>query len=249
VAVQIAGCDPQVMADAARRHVDDGVQVIDINFGCPAKKVCRRAAGSALLSDPALIGRIVRAVELAVDVPVTVKTRTGLTPGDDRGVDAAVVAVDNGAAMVVMHGRSRECRFKGRVDFAAVRQLKSRVQVPVMVNGDIHSVATAKAALTESGADGIMIGRAALGQPWIFAALTGARMPNEMEKWQLICEHVAMMHDFYGEVQGVGIVRKHVIAYLGHMRCSELTPKFVAIGAAAEQRQWLADMALADRAA
>ena len=249
VAVQIAGSDPQVMADAARRHVDDGVQVIDINFGCPAKKVCRKAAGSALLSDPALIGRIVGAVALAVNVPVSVKTRTGLTPGDDKGVDAALAAVDNGAAMVVMHGRSRECKFRGRVDFAAVRRLKSRVQVPVLVNGDIHSVATANVALAESGADGVMIGRAALGQPWIFAALTGARIPNEIEKWHLIYEHVAMMHDFYGEVPGVGIVRKHVVAYLRHMGCSELTSQFLAIGAAAGQRQWLADVALSERAA
>jgi len=249
VAVQIAGTEPQVMAEAARRHVDDGVQVIDINFGCPAKKVCRKAAGSALLSEPTVIGRIVRAVVDAVDVPVTVKTRTGIAPGDDKGVYAALVAVDNGAQMVVMHGRSRACKFRGPVDYESIRRLKSVVNVPVLVNGDIHSVAGANAALAQSGADGVMIGRAALGQPWIFAALTGGELPGEAQKWQIICEHVAMMHAFYGERAAVGIVRKHVIAYLQHMRCSELTSQFLAIGVAAQQRCWLAEMALSERAA
>ena len=241
--IQIAGTDPLVMAEAARRHVDDGVQIIDINFGCPAKKVCRKSAGSALLGDIKLIGRIVSAVSQAVVVPVTVKTRVGLVVGDDLGIEAGRVAVDNGAQMVVMHGRSRACKFNGRADYDPVRRLKSMVSVPVLVNGDIESTVQAEFALAASGADGVMIGRGALGQPWIFSELTGQALPNLQQKWALIMEHVQLMHEFYGEEGGVRIARKHVIAYLQRLGCSGRVREFVKLDGASAQLDWLAFVA------
>ena len=243
VAVQIAGTDPKVMADAARRHVDDGVQVIDINFGCPAKKVCRKSAGSALLADLDLLGRIVAGVVAAVEVPVTIKTRAGLVVGDRLGVQAGRIAAECGAQLIVMHGRSRACRFNGHADYAAVRQLKQTVDVPVLVNGDIDSVEQANTALTATGADGVMIGRGAIGQPWIFAALTGAKIPQRAEQWRLVQEHVAMMHDFYGAQDAVRIARKHVIAYLQRLQCGNYSPHFLRLGDAQQQLDWLACVA------
>ena len=246
VAVQIAGTDPVDMAQAARRHVDEGVQVIDINFGCPAKKVCRKLAGSALLADLDLVARIVHEVAQAVDVPVTVKTRTGLVAGDDLGVAAGCIAAANGAAMIVMHGRSRACRFNGHAEYAAVRRLKARVDVPVLVNGDIGSARDARAALAATAADGVMIGRSALGQPWLFAELTGAAVPDRVHKWRLVSEHVAMMHDFYGAQSGARIARKHVAAYLQRLDCAQLMPQFVTLDGAAQQLTWLDRQAAQD---
>lgn len=246
VAVQLAGTDAQVMADAARRHVDDGVQVIDLNFGCPAKKVCRKAAGSALLGDIDLIARIVETVAHAVPVPVTVKTRLGLTPQDNLGVLAAAQAAAHGAQMIVMHARTRACKFKGPVNYAAVRKLKDLVNIPVLINGDIGSPAQAQDALNLSGADGVMVGRAAVGQPWLFAELTGQALPSDEAKTDLILDHVALMQEFYG-AQAVGLVRKHVIAYFEHLGLHTSTRAFLALDDARKQlsflqhtlRQWL----------
>lgn len=242
VAVQIAGTEPELLADAARRHVQDGVQVIDINFGCPAKKVCRKSAGSALLADLDLIARIVSRVAAAVDVPVTVKTRTGLKPGDELGVRAGLVAAQNGARMVVMHGRSRACKFKGAVDYAPVRRLVEALRgtdVSVMVNGDIDSAQSARAIMTATGAQGVMVGRAAIGAPWIFADLTGQPLPSRSRRWQLIVEHVHSMHEFYGPRSAVGPVRKHVMAYLQQFDLGSLTPAFMQVGEARAQLEWL----------
>lgn len=247
VAVQIAGTDPNVMAEAARRHVDDGVQIIDINFGCPAKKVCRKSAGSALLENLDLVARIVDAVARAVPVPVTVKTRTGLTPADDRGVQAGCIAAANGAQMIVMHGRSRACKFGGHATYAPVRVLKALVNVPVFVNGDITSAATARSALALSGADGVMIGRGAIGQPWLFAELVGERMPDKAQKWQIILQHVSLMHDFYGELGGLRVARKHVLAYLHHLGLAPLAKKFMLLDSAAGQLHWLAQISCYDQ--
>ncbi len=248
VAVQIAGTDPHVMADAARRHVQDGVQVIDINFGCPAKKVCRKAAGSALLGDLDLLARIVAAVAHAVPVPVTVKTRTGLEPGDDLGVQAGLMAAANGAQMIVMHGRSRACRFKGGVDFMPVNRLVESLDasIPVLVNGDIRCRQDAERALRESGAAGVMVGRAAIGRPWLFAELAGQALPDKNAQWQIVVEHVQSMHEFYGTTAAVGIVRKHVIAYLQELGCAALTSQFLALSCAASQIAWLQQCAAAD---
>ena len=250
VAVQIAGTDPEIMADAARRHVQDGVQVIDINFGCPAKKVCRKAAGSALLADLDLLARIVDRVARAVDVPVTVKTRTGLDPEDRLGVAAGRIAAANGAQMIVMHGRSRACKFAGTVDYRPVRalveDLRGAARIPVLVNGDIRSARDAERALAVSGADGVMVGRAALGQPWLFAELTGHPLPSRAQRWQLLLEHVESMHDFYGAQPAVGIVRKHVRAYLEHLGYARFTSQFMSLGRAENQRRWLQQLAAAD---
>lgn len=240
VAVQIAGTDPATMAEAAHRHVQEGAEVIDINFGCPAKKVCRKAAGSALLGDLDLIGRIVAEVVEKVDVPVTVKTRTGLHPGDDIGVQAGVVAARSGASMIVMHGRSRACKFAGAVDYAPVARLVEQVDVPVMVNGDIDSAVAVQRALDATGAQGVMLGRGAMGQPWLFAELTGLAVPSLAQRWEIIAEHLAMMHEFYGERAGVGIGRKHVIAYLQRLGFEKDGFKeFLKLQSARQQLAWL----------
>ena len=219
VAVQIAGTEPKVMADAARRHVDDGVDVIDINFGCPAKKVCKKSAGSALLSDLGLLGDIVQAVAAAVSVPVTVKTRTGLGRDDYAGVDAGRIAESAGAALIVMHARSRACRFVGDVDYNKVRELTSAVAITVLVNGDIWTPSDVRKALSATGADGVMVGRAALGQPWLFQELRGGGLPGLAERWDVVLEHVSLLHSFYGERAGVRIARKHIEAYGRTLGC------------------------------
>jgi tRNA-dihydrouridine synthase B len=243
VAIQIAGTDPAQLADAARRHVDEGVQVIDINFGCPVKKVCRKFAGSALLADLPHVGRLVEAVVNAVSVPVTVKTRTGLTPQDSLGVEAGRIAAAAGAQMITMHGRSRQCRFNGQAEYSAVTRLKQLVSVPVLVNGDIGGVDTATNALIATGADGVMIGRAAIGQPWLFARLAGRPEPDEDARWQTVVEHVALMHEFYGASAGVRIARKHIGAYLQHLDPSGEHRSINQIGDASQQLQWLRERA------
>jgi len=252
VAVQIAGTDPLVMAEAARRHEAEGVQVIDINFGCPAKKVCRKSAGSALLGDLDLLARIVDHVANAVRIPVTVKTRTGLTPGDRRGVQAALIAAASGAQMIVMHARSRACKFKGAVDYTAVSELIADLppaqRIPVLVNGDIRSVADADKALALSGADGVMVGRGALGRPWLFSELTNQQMPSRKERWALVVAHIQHMHEFYGAPAAVGLVRKHVIAYLQELECAEHTQQFLKLTSALDQLSWLQRLIEADQA-
>lgn len=243
VAVQLAGTDPEVLAESARRHVADGVQVIDLNFGCPVKKVCRKLAGSALLAQPDLVTDIVSSVVAAVDVPVTVKTRTGLTPADGLGVEVARRVEDAGASMLVVHARSRACRFVGEVDYAAVAAMKAAVSLPVLVNGDIGSPAQAERALAASGADGVMIGRAAVGRPWLFAALRGRVAPSHSECLQVVEAHVSAMHDFYGEHTGVRMARKHMAAYARTLKLPGLA-QFQALDSAKGQLDWLAALKL-----
>ncbi len=245
-AVQLAGTDPEVLATAAARHVDDGVDVIDLNFGCPAKKVCKKLAGSALLADLVLLEKIVSSVVAAVPVPVTVKTRTGLVPGDGLGLQAALIAEGAGAQMLVMHGRSRACRFVGPVDYLAVAEAKARLSIPVLVNGDITSLAEAQHARRLSGADGVMVGRGALGQPWLFAHLSGRALPDYAQKWAVAQEHLAMMHEFYGEQAGLRIARKHIAAYattLDFAAHSLDLSAFQKLESAAAQTRWLHDAA------
>ena len=238
-AVQIAGNDPSVMAESARRLVDDGVEWVDINFGCPAKKVCRKAAGSALLADIDQISRIVAAVASAVDVPVSVKTRIGLTLDDNAGTQAAVAAQEAGAQLIVMHGRSRACRFKGHACPERLHQARSRLRVPLLANGDIVDLASAEHALRLSGADGVMLGRGAMGQPWIFATLLGHSLPSAEDRLDLIREHLDAMHAFYGEEAGVRIARKHMQAYLQRWGTPELIADFLALSNAQQQHAWL----------
>jgi len=217
IAVQIAGADPRQMADAARYNVARGAEIIDINLGCPAKKVCRVAAGSALLRDEPLIGRILEAVVAAVDVPVTLKTRTGWSPETRNLPRIARLAREAGIAMLTVHGRTRSCGYRGVAELESLRALRPEIDLPLVVNGDIDSPERARAALDYTGADAIMLGRAAQGRPWIFRAIghylvTGRQLPPPQPAWigQLLIEHLEALYSFYGERRGVLIARKHI---------------------------------------
>lgn len=224
--VQILGNEPADMAEAAKLNVDRGAQIIDINMGCPAKKVCRKAAGSALLRDEELVANILEAVVAAVDTPVTLKIRTGWDPDNRNAVRIAAIAEQSGIQALTVHGRTRACGFSGQAEYRTIRDIKEAVRIPVIANGDIDSPEKALAVLNETGADAIMIGRAALGQPWLFrrtaSALDGraaAPEPAPDEIRALILEHVQHLHAFYGEHQGLRIARKHVGWYLEHLPC------------------------------
>ncbi|TMH40967.1 MAG: tRNA dihydrouridine synthase DusB [Betaproteobacteria bacterium] len=217
VSVQIAGADPAMLADAARYNVERGAQIIDINMGCPAKKVCNVAAGSALLSDESLLGRIVEAVVAAVDVPVTVKLRTGPSPERRNAVRIARIVAAAGARMLAIHGRTRACMFEGQAEYETIAEVKSRSGIPVIANGDIATPQDAKRVLELTGADGIMIGRAAQGRPWLFRQIThylatgellSAPGPREMGK--VLVEHLDGLYDLYGDEQGTRVARKHI---------------------------------------
>ena len=215
--VQIAGGDPQMMADAARRNVDAGAEIIDINMGCPAKKVCNKDAGSALLRDESLVAAILEATVNAVDVPVTLKIRTGWHPEARNGVNVARLAEASGIRALAVHGRTRACRFEGEAEYSTIAAIKQAVAIPVIANGDIDSAAKAAQVLAETGADGVMIGRAAHGRPWIFreieAALAGEAVPTEpdcAEVRDIMTAHLRDLYDFYGPEAGVRIARKHI---------------------------------------
>src|SRR6266550_2614837 len=217
IVVQIAGADPQQMADSARYNVDRGAQIIDINMGCPAKKVCNAAAGSALLSNEPLATSIVAAVVAAVDVPVTLKIRTGPSPEARNAVAIARMAQDAGIAALAVHGRTRACAFVGAVDYGTIRAVKDAIAIPVIANGDIVSPRQAREVLALTGADGLMIGRAAQGRPWIFREIehflaTGEELPppTVAEARSLILEHLADHYAFHGEDVGVRTARKHL---------------------------------------
>ena len=214
--VQIAGYDPGMMADAARQNVERGAQVIDINFGCPAKKVCNRAAGSALMRDQDLVRRILAAVVAAAGVPVTLKMRTGWDRENRNAVAIARIAEDEGIAGLAVHGRTRADFFAGEAEYQTVAAVKQSVSLPVFVNGDIDSSAKALKALEQSGADGVMIGRAAQGRPWIFRELAAALAkthvapPSLAEVRVIMLSHLEALYSFYGESQGVRVARKHL---------------------------------------
>jgi len=219
--VQIAGADPQLMADAARYNRDEGAEIIDINMGCPAKKVCQRAAGSALLRDEELVARILEAVVAAVDVPVTLKIRTGWSPDERNGVAVARIAEASGIAALAVHGRTRADRFNGAAEFATVAAIVATVGIPVLANGDIDSPERAAAVLAETSAAGVMVGRAAQGRPWLCGQIAawvehGVRLPDPdpASQLRLLAEHVEALHDFHGVERGLRIARKHVGWYL-----------------------------------
>lgn len=220
-AVQIAGNDPAMMAEAARVNVELGAQVIDINMGCPAKKVCRKAAGSALLRDEKLVADILASVVSAVDVPVTLKIRTGWSPDHRNGVKIARIAEDQGIQALAVHGRTRACAFKGAVEYQTIASIVQAVDIPVLANGDITSPEQAKNILEKTGASGLMVGRGAQGNPWLFREInyylqTGKKIaaPQANEVIQVISEHIKALYRFYGEQSGVRIARKHVSWYL-----------------------------------
>ncbi len=220
--VQIAGNDPAQMADAARAQADLGASIIDINMGCPAKNVCGKGAGSALLRDEPLVAAILSAVVAAVpELPVTLKMRTGWGPELRNGPQVAHIAEDCGIQLLSVHGRTRACRFEGEAEFQTVREIVQAVRLPVLANGDIASATQAAAVLAQTGAAGVMIGRAAQGRPWlcgsIDAALGGGAAlaaPSRARIEALLLEHVELLHAFYGEPQGLRIARKHVGWYL-----------------------------------
>lgn len=217
IVVQIAGADPVAMADAARYNVAHGAQIVDINMGCPAKKVCNVAAGSALLRDERLVRAILEAVVDAVDVPVTLKIRTGWDPQSRNAVSVARIAEDAGVAALSVHGRTRACAFVGAVEYETIRAVKRAVAIPVTANGDIDSPETARYVLDVTGADAVMIGRAAQGRPWIFREIRhfldhGVHLPLPAveEIRRVIIDHLVDHHAFYGEVTGVRTARKHL---------------------------------------
>ena len=223
-AVQIAGSEPAQMASAARHCVDLGAQIIDINMGCPAKKVCNKAAGSALLRDESLVEQILTAVVAAVPVPVTLKIRTGWSPEEKNGVRVARIAEAAGIQSLAVHGRTRHCRFKGEAEYETIAQIKRAIIIPVFANGDITTPEKSLEVLRVTGADGLMIGRAAQGRPWIFRELnhyleTGEKCPplafNECR--DIMLDHLSQMHRFYGETRGVKVARKHLTWYCANL--------------------------------
>jgi tRNA-dihydrouridine synthase B len=218
--VQIAGFDPDMMADAARRNADAGAQIIDINMGCPAKKVCNRLSGSALLKDESLVASILRTVVSAVDVPVTLKTRTGWDRSNKNGIRIAQIAEDCGIQALAIHGRTRADMYQGAAEHDTVRAIKEKIKIPVFANGDVDSPRRAREILDATGCDGIMIGRAAQGRPWIFDEVnffvrTG-KLREELAREKvrdIIRAHLENLYDFYGDETGVRVARKHLSWY------------------------------------
>jgi len=252
--IQIAGSEPRMMADAARRAAGLGADIVDINMGCPAKKVCNRAAGSALLRDETLVANILAAVCGAVSIPVTLKIRTGWSPAERNGVRIARIAEDAGIQALTVHGRTRACAYREPVEYETIAAIKHAVGIPVIANGDITNATQAAQVLRQTGADGLMIGRAAHGNPWLFAAIKAARAgrawlaPSLQERCAVMEEHVRALHAHYGDQAGLRIARKHVGWYLdaaGRAPASRMD--FNRIESAPAQLVWLA-RAAADKA-
>ena len=217
ISVQIAGTVPSIMADAARHNVDHGAQIIDINMGCPAKKVCNAWAGSALMQEPALVARILHAVVGAVDVPVTLKIRTGWDADHRNAPEIARIAEDAGIAALAVHGRTRDQQYRGVAEYDTIADIKSRSSIPVIANGDVDSPEKAARVLRHTGADAVMVGRAAQGRPWLLGAIahflaTGEQLPEpSLEQVRsILIGHLQALHGFYGEQSGVRIARKHL---------------------------------------
>lgn len=247
ISVQIAGADPLQMAETAKFNVDRGAQIIDINMGCPAKKVCRKAAGSALLQDEGLVKAIVAAVVQAVNVPVTLKIRTGWNRENRNAVNIARIAEGEGIQCLAVHGRTRQCGFHGSVEYDTISAVKQNVSIPVLANGDIDSAQKAKIIIDTTGVDGVMIGRAAQGRPWLFreinSFLTTGRVaapPTIEEQRDTLSGHLQSLHDFYGEFLGVRIARKHVGWYLKAQHVSDsIRKQFNHLESAADQGLYL----------
>jgi tRNA-dihydrouridine synthase B len=226
--VQIAGSDPGLMSEAAILNQAMGADIIDINMGCPAKKVLRKAAGSALLKDPGQVEKILRAVIGAVDVPVTLKIRTGWCPQTRNGVEIAKLAEQTGIQLLTVHGRTRQCRFLGNAEYDTIAAIKQAVNIPVIANGDINSPQQACNVLAHTGADGLMIGRAAQGRPWIFDEIrhffeTGDPSPEISSSLvcTIIAEHLQKLYILYGDFKGVLFARKHVSSYLKNLSLAQ----------------------------
>lgn len=252
VSVQIAGTEPRHLAEAARHNVDQGAQIIDINMGCPAKKVCNAWAGSALVRDELMVGRILQAVVAAVSVPVTLKIRTGWARAHRNGPQIARIAEDAGIQALAVHGRTREDLYQGEAEYDTVAEIKSRLRIPVLVNGDIDTPAKAAAVLRHTGADAVMIGRAAQGRPWIFREVahhlaTGGLLPAPLleEIRDILLGHLQALYAFYGEEQGLRIARKHLGWYARDAEGGETFRRVVVAATTAEAqfdltRRWFA---------
>jgi tRNA-dihydrouridine synthase B len=236
-----------MMAEAAQFNVDQGAQIIDINMGCPAKKVCKRAAGSALLQDPSLVNDILKAVVEAVDVPVTLKIRTGWDRQNRNAVTIGKIAEEAGIAALAVHGRTRACRFVGEVEYDTIAQVVEAVSIPVLANGDISTPEKAVSVLKYTGAAAVMIGRAAQGNPWIFQQINhyleqGQLLaPPSIEEAGTVMErHLQALHEFYGEVGGVRISRKHIGWYINPLPGGKnFTNQFNKLDSTVEQRALL----------
>jgi tRNA-dihydrouridine synthase B len=227
VAVQIVGADAHTLARAAQENVKLGADIIDINMGCPAKKVCNRQAGSALLADEQRVEQILAAVVSAVDVPVTLKIRTGTDPQNRNAIRIARIAEQAGIRALAIHGRTRACAFRGSAEYETIRAVKHRVTIPVIANGDIDTPQKAAQVLETTGADAIMIGRAARGNPWIFREVqhfldTGSQLapPSRQELSTILLAHLDNLYQFYGEYSGVRVARKHIAWYTRGLRDS-----------------------------
>ncbi|MGH8541493.1 MAG: tRNA dihydrouridine synthase DusB [Stenotrophobium sp.] len=249
VSVQIAGYDPRMLAEAARFNVEHGAQIIDINMGCPAKKVCKVDSGSALMRDEKLVAEICAAVVQAVTVPVTLKIRTGWARAHKNGVSIAHIAEDCGIAALAVHGRTREDLYQGAAEYDTLAAIKQAVRIPVLANGDIDTPEKARAVLDYTKADGVMIGRAAQGRPWIFREIahylaTGEKLPSpsrfEIRRWLL--EHLDALYAFYGEGRGLRVARKHIQWYCrDHAGSEQFWAAISQVSGAAEQRERVAE--------
>lgn len=262
--IQIVGSETYQLADAARRCQDLGADIVDINMGCPAKKVCKKAAGSALLRDEALVESLIKATVNAVDIPVTLKIRTGWDNDNKNAINVAKIAEDNGIQALAIHGRTRACRFNGNAEYDTIAAVKQQINIPLIANGDIDSVEKAIYVKEYTQADAIMIGRAAQGRPWLIQQISQALEsnaysakdiiePSMAEKQQCITDHLKHLHAFYGEFTGIRIARKHVSSYLEHMGFSrENRKQFNTLGSVNQQLQFinqLFDNALKGKAA
>jgi len=220
ISVQIVGADPKVLALAARYNVDHGAQIIDINMGCPAKKICNVMAGSALMQNEKLVAEILQTVVAAVNVPITLKIRTGWDKNNRNAVNIARIAEESGVQALAIHGRTRACAYTGDAEYDTIRAVKAAVNIPIIANGDITSPEKAKLVLENTGVDAVMIGRAAQGRPWIFREIahflaTGTHMqaPQIAEIQQILISHVHELYQFYGELSGMRVARKHISWY------------------------------------
>jgi tRNA-dihydrouridine synthase B len=249
ISVQIAGADPAMLADAARHNAALGAQIIDINMGCPAKKVCNVQAGSALLGDERLVARILEAVVRAVDVPVTLKIRTGPNRERRNAVSIARIAESAGVQLLAIHGRTRACAFGGEAEYDTITEVKSRLRIPVIANGDVRTPEEARRVLETTGADGLMIGRAAQGRPWLFRDIaryleTGEKAPpaSLAEIRAVLLEHLEGLYQLYGDEQGARVARKHIGWTLSGLPGAEdFRGEVVRIGAAPAQHSAVND--------
>jgi len=243
VVVQIAGADPDILALAAQENVRFGADIIDINMGCPAKKVCNKQAGSALLANEDLVSRILDKVVNSVEVPVTLKIRTGTDPDSRNACRIAEIAEQSGVQSLAIHGRTRQCAFRGEAEYETIRQVKQQVNIPVIANGDISSPEKAAKVLTLTGADGLMIGRPARGNPWIFSQInhyleTGQQLPppDISEVRDVLLAHLQELYEFYGEYTGVRTARKHIAWYSkGFFSSNEFRREIMQVESSAEQ--------------